>query len=811
MRLLLYSCQFLLFIQYSFGGSSICVAQNDCGSCLHADISCSWCTDRNYDMRKVRCMIRSDLIASGCSNESILSNVKHTPKYIKNDDHVDFTKSNPAAIQIQPQHIKLKLQKQRTQQIKMTYKPARNYPLDLYYLMDLTVSMRDDKDTLVNMGGSLAKALSELTENYRLGFGSFADKPKMPFIFPNEKYAENPCAPEKDVCEPMYGFRHRLSFTENIGKFVQKVNSSDVTGNVDNLEGGLDALMQILVCGQRIGWQERARKIIVFASDGQMHFAGDGLLAGIVEKHDKLCHLSDDGEYLASTQIDYPSLEEIYRTLTKHKVSVIFAVTRDVHSHYDQIHNLLYGMSSVGTLMMDSSNILELVRNGYMEFVKQVEFFDNAPPHIRIDYETTCGGYYEHMKPQRRCDNVETNKMYEFYINITLLDIPEDGRTKDTIRIEESHITEESLVLDIEIEDDCKCLKEDVGEPNSPLCNGKGVMKCGMCICESGWAGVQCECDLSDFNSYRALEQSCRIPASDATTNDTTYGPICSDNGQCICGECFCNAGVDGKYCECQACPLNKGKECSDHGTCDCGVCKCFADYTGDQCQCPANAVCIAPNSDVECSGKGKCECGRCVCNPGWIGKFCEGESPEESSLCSFYEECVVCLINRHEGEICENIRELCSSRDGREYHYEFIQRPPDNDIRCIVTTKVKENPEIPCRHEFVYDTTMDGDTFLQILHKNCKPVNTALLSTMLVLLTIILGICVIIIYKCHQILQDKREWAKFEEERQNTEYHELNRIYKNPITQFEVPEQYRQSLPEPTFEVLDSPTKTNI
>ncbi|GAB0094468.1 Integrin beta [Sergentomyia squamirostris] len=794
-----------------FFASSICVSQSDCGGCLHADMSCSWCTDRNYDMRKVRCMTKSDLINSGCRENFILSNEGHKIEYLKNEPPSDFTKFNLEATQIQPQRIKLKLQKQRTQTIKMTYQPARNYPLDLYYLMDLTVTMRDDKDTLVSMGERLAHALYELTENYRLGFGSFADKPLMPYIHPQEKYVENPCSPIQEVCQPLYGFKHRLSFTDNIKRFVEKVNSSDVTGNVDNLEGGLDALMQLLVCKDKIGWNEKTRKIIVFASDGLMHFAGDGILSGTVLKNDKRCHLSDDGDYLASTEMDYPSLEEIYRTLVKHKVSIIFAVTRDVHSYYDQIHNLLYGMSSVGTLMMDSSNILELVKNGYQEFVKQVEFIDNAPPHIKIDYETDCGGFYPQRRLQQRCDNVEINKKYDFYVNITLLDMPEDGRSTDKILIEESHITDESLTLDIDIEEDCKCLKEEEGEPDSLLCNGLGEMKCGMCLCKNGWAGRQCECDLSDFNSYKDLEKNCRMPIVDPVTNETTYGPTCSDGGTCICGECFCNAEVAGRYCECQACPLHRGKECSDHGTCDCGVCKCDKEWTGDQCQCPATAVCIGPNMNVECSGKGSCECGKCSCNPGSFGKFCETDSTEGSSLCSFYEECVLCLIHRREEEVCNNVKQLCSSKDGREYHYEFIQRPPDNEIRCVVTTTNKDDPEQSCRHDFVYETTMSGETFLKILHRTCTKVNAAFLSGILILSTILLGLVLIVGVKCHHEIQDRREWAKFEEERQNTQYHELNQIYKTPISSFTVPEEYRQSLPEPTFEVLDSPTKTNI
>lgn len=60
--------------------------------------------------------------------------------------------------------------------------------------------------------------------------------------------------------------------------------------------------------------------MILFASDGKIHFAGDGLLAGIVKKSDKQCHMGDDGQYIASLEFDYPSLEEIYWILIEHKV-----------------------------------------------------------------------------------------------------------------------------------------------------------------------------------------------------------------------------------------------------------------------------------------------------------------------------------------------------------------------------------------------------------------------------------------------------------------------------------------------------------
>lgn len=247
-----------------------------------------------------------------------------------------------------------------SERIKLSYRPARNNPLDLYVLMDLTWTMRDDRETLVKLGSELATTLRNLTSNYRLGFGSFADKPEMPMIMPHLK--DNPCATEGKVCEPTYGYRHHLSLTEDEKLFVKSVNKSKVTGNLDNLEGGFDALMQVLVCPREIGWKEEARKVVILVTDGFMHFAGDGLLAGITKRNDKQCHLSPEGEYLGSLEYDYPSLEEIYRELVKRKISVIFAVTEQVVTTYREISNLMKEISNVEILRADSSNILELIK-----------------------------------------------------------------------------------------------------------------------------------------------------------------------------------------------------------------------------------------------------------------------------------------------------------------------------------------------------------------------------------------------------------------------------------------------------------------
>lgn len=134
----------------------------------------------------------------------------------------------------------------------MVYRPARNYPLDLYYLMDMTHTMDDDKDTLVKVGADLAAMLANLTDNYRVGFGSFVDKPAMPFMSTGDREKDNQCAMIGKVCEKTYGFRHSLSLDQDIMRFTRMVNATNISANLDSMEGGLDALMQVIVCEEQV-------------------------------------------------------------------------------------------------------------------------------------------------------------------------------------------------------------------------------------------------------------------------------------------------------------------------------------------------------------------------------------------------------------------------------------------------------------------------------------------------------------------------------------------------------------------------------
>jgi protocadherin alpha len=108
------------------------------------------------------------------------------------------------------------------------------------------------------------------------------------------------------------------------------VRAAPISGNIDNPEGGLDALMQVrleegggrpgqvMVCGERVGWREEARRVIIYTTDqvpsvsGQsdqsddsaqsFHSAGDGKLGGLTSPNDGLCHLNRTGFYDWSTK-----------------------------------------------------------------------------------------------------------------------------------------------------------------------------------------------------------------------------------------------------------------------------------------------------------------------------------------------------------------------------------------------------------------------------------------------------------------------------------------------------------------------------
>lgn len=92
-----------------------------------------------------------------------------------------LTTSDGNIVQIQPQRVKVTLRKGEEFVLPFQYAQAKDYPVDLYYLMDLSASMDDHREKLGKLGKKLADTMVNITHNFRLGFGSFVDKVDLPF------------------------------------------------------------------------------------------------------------------------------------------------------------------------------------------------------------------------------------------------------------------------------------------------------------------------------------------------------------------------------------------------------------------------------------------------------------------------------------------------------------------------------------------------------------------------------------------------------------------------------------------------------
>ncbi|KAL6254269.1 hypothetical protein P5V15_014884 [Pogonomyrmex californicus] len=738
---------------------SLCIAQNTCEDCLEANSACAWCSDWSYSNStygKPRCNILERLRAFGCPDTEIRMAPLESLRVLANVDFQDVSNTHTIhPVQLRPQKLQLKVRPRSSQVITLQYRPAKNYPLDLYYLMDLTWSMKDDKETLVRLGWKIANTLGSFTTNFRL---------------------ENPCKSENAICKPLYSFWHHLKLTDNVSRFIHEVNYSSVTGNVDNLEGGLDGIVQAIVCDQQIGWTYQTRKLMLIATDGLLHFAGEGKLGGVIERQDFQCHIDERGQYSLAKKYDYPSLAEVSRLLREHKINLIFAVTEDRRYEYELIADLLKEQARVATLAYNSSNILEIIESAYHEIVSKIVLRDNSTGPLHLRYLSTCGSKTNVELNTSECDGIQEGQVYEFKIVISVDDCPRNESLWRQMVIIDDALASEASEVQIEVELLCGC---DCKNVKSSYCK-HGINECGICKCDFGWSGDTCDCDES-FSIENRLQ----------CTNGTE---ICSNRGECICGICSCDKGYNGHFCECSPCDKTDGIECGGRGTCDCGVCNCLNGWEGSGCQClSGDEFCIAPGSKEVCAGHGYCDCGQCRCNETAVdglyyrGTYCESSaSVGGSGLCILYSSCVNVTV-----EYPEKAEELCQTNTTL-YKTERVDAVNiDDEHYCFVRTI---QDRTVCTIPYIYEFQTDKSVTLKIANKMCRTLmHAAFIPGIIFGAVLLLGIIGLLTWKSWTSIQDRKEYAKFEQEQQKTVYAlEENPLFRPAISRFRVPSIYK-------------------
>ena len=91
-------------------------------------------------------------LAEGANCLKYLEYPENSIEIIKDDELNLDPEEGQEFVQITPQKIKLKLRPGIDFEFSFEVAQSKDYPVDLYYLMDLSNSMSDDKETIVRMG-----------------------------------------------------------------------------------------------------------------------------------------------------------------------------------------------------------------------------------------------------------------------------------------------------------------------------------------------------------------------------------------------------------------------------------------------------------------------------------------------------------------------------------------------------------------------------------------------------------------------------------------------------------------------------------
>ncbi|XP_076272322.1 integrin beta-nu-like isoform X1 [Rhynchophorus ferrugineus] len=726
--------------------SLICRKQTNCLDCIRVHSCCNWCYKASSN-------------GYSCDLKDALSNCE----YMEENQKTVIISNVTLKKQISPQSYKVVLRKDETLKLTVTYQAERDYPLELYYLTDLSYSMRDYVETLKSLGDKLRTSLSSLTKNYKLAYGSFLDKPGMPFTLTDPDNFKNPCNTEKLTCDSTYLFKHTLNFTRDANEFFKAVTDSRISANLDDLDGALEAIQQVLLCDETLGWTKESRKLIVLSTDSLLHSAGDGILVGATKFNPGKCLIDQFGEHIDPLTYDYPSIAEIRSLLRKYKVNLIVAVQEKEHFYQSLKNSTLQKEMYVGRLK-NASDILQLVTDGFQQFIRQVEFSTDTSdiPELDVKFFSDCNE--GSVTETTYCQNIDAYQKIDFNVELTLKEWVSDSRNRKII-IREKNINED-VTIDIAFPDKCSCINLDAALQNLN-CNN-GIASCGKCVCNKGWKGDRCNEECLD-SVAGCIERG--------TTN------FCSGKGDCVCGKCECSEPYEGTYCEYE-CPTDDyGRKCGDRGTCINGTCTCNLDYSGYACTCHESTDRCKFGSDVICQRNGVCECNKCNCYTGYSGTYCEREN-NKNTFCDDIQDSVlsasgnvtmatvgtisnVTLILKSDStkeclpdQSCIYIKQLNAEKCYVKYCYEI-----SNNNNIIINTQPKNNMECSI-------TTQAMSSYLAI----------AIFSAI-----VAVGIAYIILKKWRIYKLDQAEYLKYEEMRL-IERQEENPLYNSPYRKYSVP-----------------------
>ncbi|XP_046886999.1 integrin beta-1-like [Hypomesus transpacificus] len=608
-------CLSLLMGLFSCGNSETdrnrCVSATNCAECIQADPSCAWCSEPSF--QRARCGKLKDLRRAGCKLSQLhdphgsLEILSHThipnPTIEVSGSSMEVANGTvvEAGAQVQPRRFSLSLRPGEAWSFSLQVSPTSDQPMDVYYLLDLSPSMKDHLENILQLGTRLAQKMAHITKDLRLGFGLI----------------------ETSAGAKVPRFRHVLSLTGDFQRFTEAIGQvrSQVPEEEEDRgqQGAVDAIVQVSVCQEEIGWRNGSR-LLVYSADRKRQ--GD-FVAG---SKAKTCQLQNN-VYSPSGSPQHVNARRTFDTVNANDIAVVLAVTDDLLKNNQQsgtsskgdfiaLAQKLIAHHTEGTLSGNSDNLVDLIVNAQSS--RGISLKNSPVPEgVTLSYRTRClDGLLREGKDCPACRNISVGHQVVFNLSLVLTQCPKQGPLPTTISIKPLGFTEQ---LDIEIKPVCSCDCQTERVENSLACGTNGALECGVCRCNKPHAGIHCETELADDSLYDQCRQ-------------TAKSPVCSKHGECLEGMCKCNSRIDpveqyiGRYCECDnfTCERANGLLCGGHGRCECGRCVCDVAWTGSSCECSMGiSSCLASNQLI-CNNQGNCMCERCVCSNMYRGPTCE-------------------------------------------------------------------------------------------------------------------------------------------------------------------------------------------
>lgn len=203
-----------------------------------------------------------------------------------------------------------------------------------------------------------------------------------------------------------------------------------------------------------------------------------------------------------------------------------------------------------------------------------------------------------------------------------------------------------------------------------------------------------------------------------------------------------------------------------------------------------SNETCYAPDRiDGEiCSGHGECVCGLCKCESTeegrYSGRYCE-KCPTCSDRCEEFKHCVQCQMYKT-GPLDE---EACAKNCTKftPIGVEKVEAKEENEeVLCSLFYD-----EDDCSFAYLYYFDEQNRVVVKAQQERKCPPKVFLLGIVLGVMAaiVLIGLAILLLWKLFTTIKDKREFAKFEKERQMAKWDTgENPIYKQATSTFKNP-----------------------